>query len=171
MKKRFIKSTVAIILAIVAVFTCSGAVTQPRWKYVSTISGDINISALGIATVSGEGSAASTQVTKTVCKLHLQQLKNQKWTTIKTWSATSNMRYAAVTSKHWAVDRGYSYRIYNILTFVFELKYRIPMNVTKSMSFYSFGRYSSYPICPRCKITVEREYMAFCSRCGQKLDW
>ena len=112
MKKRFIKSTVAIILAIVAVFTCSGAVTQPRWKYFSTISGYINISALGIATVSGEGSAASTQVTKTVCKLHLQQLKNQKWTTIKTWSATSNMRYAAVTSKHWAVDRGYSYRIY-----------------------------------------------------------
>lgn len=112
MKKRFIKSVVAIILVMVAAFTGSGAVVQPRWKYVSTISGDIDISTLGIAAVSGEGSAASTQVTKTVCKLHLQQFKNKKWTTIKTWTATSNMRYAAVSTKHWAVDKGYSYRIY-----------------------------------------------------------
>lgn len=112
MQRRFMKSAVAIILVMVAVFTCCSAVVQPRWKYVSTVSGDIDISTLGIATVSGEGSAASTQVTKTVCKLHLQQFKNKKWTTIKTWTATSNMRYAAVDTKYWAVDKGYSYRIY-----------------------------------------------------------
>ncbi len=112
MKKRFMKSVVAIILVMVAVFTCSSAAVQPRWKYVSSISGDINISSLGIATVYGTGSAASTQVTKTVCKLHLQQFKDKKWTTIKTWTATSNMRFAAVDTKHWAVDKGYSYRIY-----------------------------------------------------------
>ena len=106
------KSVVAIILVMVAVFTCSSAAVQPRWKYVSSISGDINISSLGIATVYGTGSAASTQVTKTVCKLHLQQFKDKKWTTIKTWTATSNMRFAAVDTKHWAVDKGYSYRIY-----------------------------------------------------------
>lgn len=112
MKKRFMKSVVAIILVMVAVFTCSSAAVQPRWKYVSSISGDINISSLGIATVYGTGSAASTQVTKTVCKLHLQQFKDKKWTTIKTWTATSNMRFAAVDTKYWAVDKGYSYRIY-----------------------------------------------------------
>ena len=27
------------------------------------------------------------------------------------------------------------------------------------------------PVCPRCKTTMEREYMAYCDRCGQCLDW
>lgn len=29
----------------------------------------------------------------------------------------------------------------------------------------------TYPICPRCRISIEREYMSFCDRCGQALDW
>jgi len=28
-----------------------------------------------------------------------------------------------------------------------------------------------YPICPRCKCSIEREYMSFCDRCGQRLGW
>ena len=60
MKKKFMKSVLSITLVIVAVFTFSSAIMQPRWKYVSTISGDINISSLGIATVYGAGTAAST---------------------------------------------------------------------------------------------------------------
>ena len=44
MKKRFMKSAIAIILVMIAVFTCSNAAMQPRWKYVSSISGDISIS-------------------------------------------------------------------------------------------------------------------------------
>ena len=43
MKKKFMKSVLSITLVIVAVFTFSSAIMQPRWKYVSTISGDINI--------------------------------------------------------------------------------------------------------------------------------
>ena len=31
--------------------------------------------------------------------------------------------------------------------------------------------YDSYSVCPRCKATMEREYQAFCDRCGQRLDW
>ena len=45
------------------------------------------------------------------------------------------------------------------------LLYRLPMSVTKIRAF---------PHCreaPACDGTMEREYMAFCSRCGQKLDW
>lgn len=30
---------------------------------------------------------------------------------------------------------------------------------------------STYPVCPRCDCTIEREYMSFCDRCGQKLGW
>ena len=29
----------------------------------------------------------------------------------------------------------------------------------------------SFPACPTCKISMEREYQAFCDRCGQKLSW
>ena len=31
--------------------------------------------------------------------------------------------------------------------------------------------YDSFSVCPRCKATMEREYQAFCDRCGQQLDW
>lgn len=29
----------------------------------------------------------------------------------------------------------------------------------------------SFPICPGCGCTLEREYQCFCDRCGQHLDW
>lgn len=28
-----------------------------------------------------------------------------------------------------------------------------------------------FPVCPRCRISFEREYIRFCDRCGQRLDW
>lgn len=50
--------------------------------------------------------------------------------------------------------------------------YRIPMKVTEMVAFCSKNDcYSGYYICPRCKISMEREFMAYCDRCGQKLDW
>lgn len=29
----------------------------------------------------------------------------------------------------------------------------------------------AYPMCPRCRICLDREYMGFCDRCGQHLGW
>ncbi len=49
-----------------------------------------------------------------------------------------------------------------------ELSYRLPLFVTEC--FILQNKYS-YPICPRCRITLEREYQCFCDRCGQALDW
>ena len=48
-----------------------------------------------------------------------------------------------------------------------SVSYRVPMNVTDVFLYKNY----SYPICPRCKITLEREYQAFCDRCGQALSW
>ena len=45
--------------------------------------------------------------------------------------------------------------------------YRLPMPVTHVRKY----RDTAYYICPRCKITIEREFMAYCDRCGQCLDW
>ena len=52
-----------------------------------------------------------------------------------------------------------------------QLEYRLPMLVTELMVFPSaFGR-TSYYVCPRCHITMEREFQSYCDRCGQRLDW
>ena len=61
--------------------------------------------------------------------------------------------------------------ISHIFTAISELPYRIPRFVVDFRSFHSITEYYTYPVCPRCKTTMEREYMAYCSRCGQKLDW
>lgn len=47
--------------------------------------------------------------------------------------------------------------------------YRIALPVTKIVRYPASGY--CYPLCPRCKISMDREYMSFCDRCGQKLDW
>ena len=48
------------------------------------------------------------------------------------------------------------------------ISYRIPLEVAKVVM-YPNG--ISFPECPRCKVTIEREYMRFCDRCGQRLGW
>ena len=45
--------------------------------------------------------------------------------------------------------------------------YRLPMPVMQLRKY----RAAAYYICPRCKITMEREFMAYCDRCGQCLSW
>lgn len=31
--------------------------------------------------------------------------------------------------------------------------------------------FASFPLCPACKTTLEREYQPYCDRCGCKLNW
>ena len=45
--------------------------------------------------------------------------------------------------------------------------YRMPMLVTHLRKYLT----TAYYICPRCSIAMEREFMAYCDRCGQCLDW
>ena len=54
---------------------------------------------------------------------------------------------------------------------LFLLSYRTPMTITELMEFPSALGISAYYICPRCGITLDREYQSFCDRCGQHLDW
>lgn len=46
--------------------------------------------------------------------------------------------------------------------------YRIPLSVSEVLV---FPNKDSFPICPKCHITLEREYQSYCDRCGQCLDW
>lgn len=52
-----------------------------------------------------------------------------------------------------------------------QLLYRWPMRVKEIRVFPRCRRTPAYPVCPRCRETMEYEYTAFCSRCGQNLDW
>ena len=45
--------------------------------------------------------------------------------------------------------------------------YRMPMRVTHLRKY----RTAAYYICPRCSITMEREFMAYRDHCGQYLSW
>ena len=46
--------------------------------------------------------------------------------------------------------------------------YRTGMKIKEAVL---FSEGSLYYCCPRCSITLDREFMSFCDRCGQKLDW
>lgn len=49
--------------------------------------------------------------------------------------------------------------------------YRIPMPVAELKVFPECHCQPAYYVCPRCRLTMEREFMNFCDRCGQRLDW
>lgn len=50
-----------------------------------------------------------------------------------------------------------------------ELEYRVSKRVTECKYFISLC--TSFPICPTCRHLIDREYLSYCSTCGQKLDW
>ena len=50
--------------------------------------------------------------------------------------------------------------------------YRHPRQVREYVLYQStFGNASAFFLCPRCDLTLDREYQAFCDRCGQCLNW
>lgn len=51
------------------------------------------------------------------------------------------------------------------------LRYRRPMRVSEIMEISDTRGKTSWAICPRCGITMNREFMIFCDHCGQRLDW
>jgi predicted amidophosphoribosyltransferase len=53
-------------------------------------------------------------------------------------------------------------------SFLLAVSYRVALPVTQICEFTN-GDY--YPVCPRCTSTLDREYMAYCDRCGQHLNW
>ena len=48
------------------------------------------------------------------------------------------------------------------------ISYRVPLRVKKVIY---FSETSCFSICPRCDTIMEREYVQFCDRCGQRLSW
>jgi hypothetical protein len=55
--------------------------------------------------------------------------------------------------------------------FQLMLTYRIPMRVETAVIRPHWPRDSINYCCPRCQILLEREFLSYCSSCGQCLDW
>lgn len=51
------------------------------------------------------------------------------------------------------------------------ISYRIPLSIRKIRVFRETLTKTSYYVCPRCDCSLEREFVLFCARCGQQLDW
>ena len=51
------------------------------------------------------------------------------------------------------------------------LTFRAPRMVTRVRLCRDFQGVCSFPVCPRCGASLEREYLSYCSRCGQCLCW
>lgn len=49
-----------------------------------------------------------------------------------------------------------------------SLAYRTPKQVTDIRQL-AYG--DQYAVCPGCNHLLDREYMAFCDTCGQRLSW
>lgn len=53
-----------------------------------------------------------------------------------------------------------------------ELAFRMAAQVVHYRIYPFFnGDLTTFPVCPNCSGSIEREYQHFCSECGQKLFW
>lgn len=51
------------------------------------------------------------------------------------------------------------------------MTYRVPMMVQDVFVIRRFPENHIYYRCPRCQTLLARDFMAYCDRCGQCLDW
>lgn len=51
------------------------------------------------------------------------------------------------------------------------LAFRAPLRVSAVRAIRLSSLLTSFPVCPRCQCTLDREYQLYCDRCGQALDW
>ncbi len=54
------------------------------------------------------------------------------------------------------------------ISVVDAVSYRKPLAVTEMLL---LPNKEAFAVCPRCNLTLEREYQSYCDRCGQCLDW
>ena len=87
---------------------------SPMFTYIIDAETQIFINSSGKATVETY-LTGNNQVTSTRAIINLQQYKNGRWTTIKTWNESSSTRILNFSSTYY-VTSGYSYRVQSTVT-------------------------------------------------------
>lgn len=54
---------------------------------------------------------------------------------------------------------------------LFEKQWESIVGNCQAMAFTSPAGLTTFPVCPACMATLEREGQNFCDHCGQRLDW
>jgi len=49
------------------------------------------------------------------------------------------------------------------------ISYRTPMAIKQIRVIVKDE--TSFPVCPKCQISLERDYQTYCDNCGQRLKW
>lgn len=110
----------------------------------------------------------SEQITKKVVEMYTNYEK-ERFTYRNTKRKRKKYRIKAIGKLYG--KRAFLSLLFNVL------KYRIAMPVSEVMVFRMLSHrdarsyVTGFYVCSRCKITLEREYMSYCDRCGQRLDW
>lgn len=84
-------------------------VVSPMYVDVQYLSGTLDISSSGLASVSGQLVARSADKTK--LNLYLKRYRNGSWEIYKSWSATEQGRVCSLL-KDYYVPKGYQYKLY-----------------------------------------------------------
>ena len=69
------------------------------------------------------------------------------------------------------VPKKYDLSVFSRKKLIRWASYRVPMKIIEGIIVPSYLGPTVYYICPRCQVSMEREYTSFCDRCGQRLDW
>ena len=52
-----------------------------------------------------------------------------------------------------------------------NISYRTPRMVTQLRVAMEICGETGFYVCPRCDISLDREFMLYCNNCGQRLNW
>ena len=103
----------------------------------------------------GERNDRETQIPRAILSMHPPENPWRKGANIMTVRERERSRTLTVSS----------------VCFQLMLTYRIPMRVEDAVIFCRWPQDDIYYRCPRCQRLLEREFSAYCSSCGQCLDW
>ena len=122
MKKKIIIFVLVMLMTGIFTMTSVASSTEvngdieisPMFTYIINAEAQIFINSSGKATVETY-LTGNNKVTSTKAIINLQQYKNGRWTTIKTWDQSSNTRILNFSSTYY-VNSGYSYRVQSTVT-------------------------------------------------------
>lgn len=109
--KRINKSVcmlLTLILCMSLITNAHASEITPRYTYTTTISANISINSIGVATCHSYAiTYDSSHTIKLYC--YLQYKENDSWITLKYW--TTSATECAALEKYYAVASGYEYRV------------------------------------------------------------
>jgi hypothetical protein len=131
------KRKIIVFIALVLVLTiitplrnANASEINPRWTYIRSMTAGLDVSILGIATCNGQFAAYENVPVEII--MHLKQLKNGSWGTLRTWSTTGTC--ALNVEKQYAVEHGYTYKVV-VTGYVYDANGNILETASASKSF------------------------------------